>query len=232
MQNKRKQWLSLILGLILFNACSYSYVPHVVNTPLFTEQGELQLALHASTGTDLQLAYSFSDHWGLMANASYADFSKKEKKHQFHSGELGLGYFNSFDQKGMWEIYAGAGRGKYFFDRTSKLDDPFVDFTRTRLFIQPALGTKSDQFEGSLAARFSWVQLQEDHRKAQGLFFEPAMTAKIGNPNIRLVFQLGASLPAREDKLKFDYEILFLSFGLQAKFHPVKKADPAAGAGK
>jgi len=217
-------FLIFSLAIVMLSGCKSSYIPHTVNTPLFTEKGELQLAVHASTGIDPQIAYSITDNLGVMANASFASFNKEseEKIWRFGSGEAALGYFKAFDSKGSWEVYAGGGWGKYELSGFDVLGDPYLDFNRMRLFVQPAIGTKSDLFEGSIAWRLSWVQLMESNRSASGLFSEPTLTAKIGNANFKGVFQIGACLPFKEGDLRFSHEIIFLSIGLQARFPNLK----------
>lgn len=223
-----KSSIGVLIGslfIVMLSGCKSSYIPHTVNTPLFTEKGELQMAVHASTGFDPQIAYSITDNVGVMVNASFANFDKKNNGQawRFGSTEAALGYFNAFDSKGSWEVYAGGGWGQYKLSGFDVIGNPYLDFNRARLFVQPAIGTKSDLFEGSIAWRFSYVHLMESDRSASGLFSEPVLTAKIGNPNFKGVFQIGACLPFREGSIGFSHEIIFLSIGLQARFPNLKK---------
>ena len=76
----RKQLL-LVIGLwcaFAFSSCSSMYIPSMVNTPLLSEQGEIQGELSLTTNAvQLGVDYAITDHLAAMAqtNISYGNFT-------------------------------------------------------------------------------------------------------------------------------------------------------------
>ncbi len=217
--HKFASFLTGCLFILLQTGCVV-YVPNVINTPLLSEKGEIQANLNfGSSGFDPQISGAVSDHVGLMLNGSFKNSSWNNSiyfnKHNFV--EAGAGYFKKFEKYGVMEVYGGAGIGNiksYYQDIWS---DSAVSVKSRRFFIQPAMGVKTDYFEGSFASRFVLLNLDIDSETRTNFFIEPAVTLKGGSKNIKAVFQLGYSFPlgAVTDKL---YDPFLLSFGIQGSF--------------
>ena len=129
----RKQLL-LVIGLwcaFAFSSCSSMYIPSMVNTPLLSEQGEIQGELSLTTNAvQLGVDYAITDHLAAMAqtNISYGNFtnaydiytSKDEDstlldltnwgKFNNRHYELGVGYYNMFN-KDHFKMEALGGMG-------------------------------------------------------------------------------------------------------------------------
>jgi hypothetical protein len=195
------------------------YVPNVVNSPLLSSKGEIQANLnYGYSGFDPQLSAAVSDHVGLMINGSFRNSewsSMYFTKSRFVEG--GAGYFTKFEEYGIMEVYGGAGFGNidaYYEDIWT--GDP-VAVNSVRYFIQPAIGMKSDYFQGSFASRMVLLDLDLGNESKTLFFIEPAITLKGGSKNIKGVFQVGFSLPLSNVMDNF-YQPMLCSFGIQATF--------------
>ena len=129
-----KNIFTILLGCItvyIFSSCSSMYIPSMVNTPLLSEQGEIQGELSLTTNAvQLGVDYAFTDHWAAMAqtNISYGNFtnaydiytSKDEDstlldltnwgKFNNRHYELGVGYYNMFNKEHFkMEAFGGFG---------------------------------------------------------------------------------------------------------------------------
>ncbi len=202
---------------LVFNACTPAYVPNVINTPLLSNKGEFQCAIHTGTaGNDPQFAYAITDNIGVMLNGSFAnrtsDSTDDFHKHQFV--EIGSGYFTKLGNSGRFEVFGGFGLGKLKAKLDNNLWMSYEDVTSNRIFIQPAIGAATEIFDASLAARFVMVNMKQSSAKNTGLFLEPVMTTKVGYKYVKLVFQLGLSFPLNSKTREFSYQPFIFSIGL------------------
>jgi len=65
-----------LLLIFVFNSCrELEYVPNVINTPMFSDKGELQVAIHSAILSEYepQISYSVTNHIGLMLNGSFTN---------------------------------------------------------------------------------------------------------------------------------------------------------------
>ena len=104
----------LLLPIVFLSSCAPVYIPNAVNVPLNSNKGELQIGGYAgSNGFDLQTSYAITKEIAVMLNGSTMnrtdDSTSSYHKHGF--GEAAMGYYNSFDQAGRFEIFAGYGVG-------------------------------------------------------------------------------------------------------------------------
>jgi len=212
---------AVALVMTMFS-CSPEYIPNMVNSPMFNEKGEVQGNLAAGvSGTDLQLAYAVSDHIAIMANGSFYD-ETSDTTDDFHRHtlyEVGAGYYDLIGGHGRYEIFGGVGTGKikgYWED--SPLDNPVSDARFFKFFVQPAIGLRSDYADGSIGSR--WVLVRTDYNEEEpeaqaGFhpFFEPFIMGRLGFRNIKLVSQLGFSIPVGQE-VPFDYQPFMFNVGL------------------
>jgi hypothetical protein len=212
----------LILGaVILFKSCAPAYIPNVVNTPMLGDRGEFQAAVYTgSSGFDAQAAFAITDNVGLMLNGSFADRTSDSTdnfhKHQFV--EFAPGYHTKLGQSGRFETFLGFGTGKINALYGAGLWDSRSNVNYNRIFLQPAIGTATDYFDGSFAMRFVYVDLFQEDKSNYGLFFEPVVTAKLGYKYVKAVAQFGFSIPINGDHVQFNYQPFIFSLGLQGTF--------------
>jgi len=218
----KSKWNPVIFlsSLILFlGACAPAYVPNVINAPLLSNKGEVQLAVNTGiAGFDPQFAYAVTDHFGIMVNGSFANWTSDSTdnfhKHQFF--ELGTGYYTKIGSSGRFETFGGFGFGNLRADYSNDLWLSKSRVNSTRFFIQPTIGATTSIFDGSFATRIVLVELKQDNISASGLFVEPVLTGKVGYKYVKGVFQLGFSLPLNSNNLPFNYQPFIVSVGIQA----------------
>lgn len=213
--------------IILAVSCAPAYTPNIVNTPLLSNEGEFQAAVGTGTsGIDPQIAYAITDQIGIMANASFANRRDSSNFHKHSFAEAGLGYFLTIAKRGRFEVYGGAGYGTVdamyrqdiFYGRShAKL---------TRIFIQPSIGLSSDVFEGAFTPRIVFLNINNYsnvlHSSSFEPFIEPTFTAKVGWRYVKMMFQVGLSLPLTELRTYSNQPFMF-SIGLVGKIPGKKK---------
>jgi len=219
-------FLVFISIILIINSCAPAYVPNVINTPLLTNRGEVQAALHAGvSGFDPQFAYAITNHLGIMANGSFqnstSDSTNNYHKHGF--GELGLGYLRPLGTRGKFETFAGIGTGKIQALYENHLWASRSNVNITRYFIQPTIGITSKLIDFGFSTRISIVDLHNENASTTGVFAEPAVTAKLGWDHLKIVGQLGLSLPDNKENNVISYQPLLLSLGAQLNFGKVFK---------
>jgi hypothetical protein len=210
--------------IIILSSCATAYVPNVVNAPLLTNRGEVQVSVNTGiAGFDPQIAVAVSDHIGLMVNGSFAsrtsDTTNNYHKHQFI--EAGAGYYRPFGAIGKLEFFAGAGTGKVNANYENSYWVSRSDVSFTRLFIQPTIGFTTKVFDGGFTSRIVMLDMHQASGRSVGYFIEPAFTGKIGYKQIKTVFQIGFSVPFNDQNIKFNYQPFIMSVGLQGNFGKV-----------
>jgi hypothetical protein len=211
--------LILIIILVL-NSCAPAYIPNVVNTPLLTNKGEVQVSVYSGlSGFDPQLSYALTNHIGLMLNGSFAnrtDSTDDFHKHQFI--ELGSGYYRSIGSNGRFEAFGGFGFGNIQAHYENSLWQDNTTVKNFRIFIQPTIGASTDVFDGSFSTRIVANNIYQSSYNSTGFFVEPVVTAKAGFKYVKVVAQLGFSLPVNENNIQYTNQPFMFSIGLQGTF--------------
>jgi len=220
-----------ILILALLSGCAPLYVPNTVNTPLLTEQNEVQVAaLGGSGGLDIQTAYAITDEIGVMGNLSIADQADttRSRYHKHNFKELGIGYMTPMSRTGVFEIFAGYGWG------TANSRDSFSFFGPQkvaaegdyhRFFIQPSAGTRRENMHLALTTRLAWVTFTRlktgttvETKDFKRFFVEPVVTFRLGFEYFKIQTQLGLSIPLAKET-PFESQPFILSVGLFLNFN-------------
>ncbi len=204
--------------VLIINGCAPAYVPNVINTPLLSNKGEVQAAIHAGiSGADPQFAYAITNNIGIILNGSFAnrasDTTDNFHEHQFV--ELGTGYYTKIGESGRFETFGGLGFGNLHAKFDNNLWSTSSNVNFYRIFIQPAIGASTDIFDGSLASRFVMVNMNQGSNNSTGYFIEPVLTGKIGYKYVKVVIQLGVSFPLNFNNIDFSYQPFLFSIGLQ-----------------
>lgn len=211
------------LGLtITLSSCSPEYIPNMVNSPLFSNQGEFQASIATGNSNfDAQTALAITDNIGIMVNGSYGnetnDTTEDFHKHAFIEG--GIGYYDKIGENGRYEIYGGYGIGKvegYF--ENAIFDSKRTNANYNRFLIQPGIGISTGIFDGSFSPRFAIVKMDPDGPNFQtgdyNVFFEPVITSKIGYKYVKFIAQFGFSFPAGNQEINYDHQTFIFNFGL------------------
>lgn len=216
-------YIVLIFSLLgIFTSCSPEYIPNMVNTPLFSNQGEFEATVATGTSNfDAQLGYAITDHIAVIANGSYAnqtnDTTDEYHKHLMLEG--GVGYYHAISSSARFEIFGGYGIGEIQTLEEIFDTDDIVDVKYNRIFVQPAIGAVTDFFDGSFSPRVSFVQMNPGNDKSTiseswNVFIEPVITTKFGYKYVKAVIQFGYSFPINEDQLGYNTQRLILNIGL------------------
>jgi hypothetical protein len=196
-----KYLIILILTLCIFEGCSPAYVPNIINAPLLKTKGEFNaVASTGISGFDFQTAYAVTEDIGLMLNGNLLDRTRLIDNYKFSQQfvEAGAGFFHSGTKHLQSEIYLGAGVGnaKGIIDWQTNQINQRVQMMR--LFVQPSLGFTSDYFDFSFSLRTHYLFLESYNERANGLYFEPALTSKIGWKYVKVITQFGLSIAANQ----------------------------------
>lgn len=211
----------LFLLAIIFTSCSPEYVPNMVNSPLFSNQGEFQATIATGNSNfDAQTALAVTDNIGIMINGSYGnetnDSSDNFHKHSFI--EAGIGYYEKIGEKLRYEIYGGYGFGEVEGYFNNNLIEELTDARYNRFFIQPGIGISTGIYDGSFSPRFVLVQMNpvssNFNSSQNAVYFEPVITSKIGYKYVKFVAQFGISMPLGDQNLNFDHQLFIFNFGL------------------
>lgn len=241
-----KRWPAALFSLmVLTTGCShYYYAPNMQNVPLFHEKNEVRATVAATTsdelnGTELQAAYSLTDHIGIMANFMTVNGGDAYNSGKGRYGEGGAGYYLPFAEKGVFEIYGGFGGGKAvnYYDASS-----WSDLRLNKYFVQPGIGFSTDYFDAVISVRVALLHytsirtsnpnsnIPEDvyyivaHRNS--LLYEPGITLRGGWKYIKLQTQWhasfnGTSPDLQQEKSAFN---IGLYFSFAQRFMDLKKA--------
>ena len=220
----RKNLLFFMFIASILSSCAPSYIPNKINAPLLTSIGEFKGSISTGTsGVDPQVAYALSNHLGLMINGSFAssnDTSEAYEKHQFV--EIGAGYFaNMGSPQFFYEIYGGMGYGKLESKEKNNLFNSRAKTNNTRLFVQSTIGYVSKNIECGVSNRFVAANLNESSSEKTCVFYEPALTCKLGFRLLKAVFQFGVSLPLTNVP---SHEPFIASLGLEVQLGKKKSA--------
>ncbi len=198
-------------------SCAPVYVPNVINTPMLSNAGEVQLSVSsASSGFDPQFAAAITDHVGIMLNGSFSnrryEDSDEYRKHKFF--EVGVGYYRKIKENVRFETFGGYGFGKVQTNRDYFFWPRNEGINLRRFFIQPTIGATLQPFEGCVSARVVYVSLNRTDRNPHHVFIEPAITGKLVYKRFKGILQFGLSLPVSNYDLVLEHDLAFISVGL------------------
>lgn len=213
------KWLAIMI--ITFCSCSGDYVANMVNSPMLKQQGDLQIGVSGShSGFNGQAAYAINDKVGVMVNgvesSSYYTNNNFSTSHEIVFAEGGGGYYHWFTPNNFFECYGGLGLGEVHNVHTQKKID--ITYFHTRAFLQPAIGVSADFFSMSLATRITQAHLSTDSITKNGVFIEPAITAKVRFDALSGLFQMGAVRAIYQSDAEMEVLPFWIGIGLQYNF--------------
>jgi hypothetical protein len=221
--------------LLLFVSCTTVYVPNTRNTPLFREQGEAQISgFITSGGLEGQGAYALTDHLAVIGSYTYGKQTTTNStanppieydwKNSF--AEIGIGYFDR-SRSARYELFAGYGIGEgtsldqySFFGLNNNV---VATGKRSRIFVQPSIGTNNRNFNIAFTPRLCYVNMSEfttavasAKPKDSGQFYvDPAFTAKFRLAgNLHGLFQLGLTVPV-PGEVFYEFSTMQVALGIQ-----------------
>ncbi|MBZ0201736.1 MAG: hypothetical protein IT281_03390 [Ignavibacteria bacterium] len=217
----------LIIALpFLLSSCTTVYVPNEINTPLFTDKNEFRGGLsYGVSGLNLHLAYSITNHFGLMTNGSYINLSKSSSSIYQRYGEFGIGYFRKFDAGKQatadFELFGGLGFGETRSHDNNTIDQK-EEGTYYKTFLQPTMAFALGWIHLALSFRFNYLSFYshtttnssvlKDNPKAIGV--EPAISLLMGTYPLKMKYQIGVSMIGPTNSVIFGRDFFFTSIGL------------------
>jgi hypothetical protein len=224
--NMKKISHAMGLAAILYlTSCVPAYIPNTVNTPLFTGKHELQANIGTGiSGWDPQVAFSVTNHIGIMVNSSFAnrtsDSTDNFHRHAFVEG--GVGYFVNPVGPLVLEAFGGFGAGKVesYYDNIGT-----ANANIKRFFFQPSVGVTNKVFDASFTPRLVFVNIEDVVNDPTKLyhngyqpFIEPTFTFKVGYKYVKFFTQFGFSIPMNSYDYSYDHQPFMFSMGLHATF--------------
>jgi len=236
---KRVIFSSLLSFVLFFFSGCYqpAYVSNRIQAPLFSKanQGIAAIAVSGTSGIEGQLAYSPFSHLGVMGSYLWAGSGKDSNSFREQFWEIGLGGYDTLSKYLRYDIYAGYGKGKSNSQYTTfnfwlpgvlhRVDAEFERYSACGSlgFVLPS-GS-----EYAIAMRYSKVHMQpyQDIQSGGGVdtvtgplnqtFFEPAVIARTGSPDLKAEVQLSLLIPGSRE-VKFETKIMYISVGLVGRF--------------
>lgn len=247
----------LLVFAVSCNTPRFVYSPPAHNAPVLTKKGDSKVGALYSTsyvgrqtedgeevynksrGYDVHGAVAVTDHFAIQAGHFYR-WEKTEGgrdnimlKYKRNITEIGLGYFRPINEKKnvFFQIFAGAGLGKFSFTDITATGANFHETNISKIYLQPAFLMRSNgSFTNTIALRFSSISYskiktsytidEQDDYKLDGLnrrskiFFEPAYVGSFGIKNLPgLRFEFQGSLSLLLDEKYVDYRKFNLSAG-------------------
>jgi hypothetical protein len=255
-------FISALSALLLLNRCSYPhyyYSPSMQDVPLFTGKNQFSGTMTGSFGTvnpslEMQAGFSLPGHVALMGgfmtgksdnSDSGEDYEDYSKNNYFESG---IGYYQSFAKKGVFEVYAGYGGGnqRHVFAYKEYLgslewqwiQDGNADISFSKMFIQPDIGIKTGAIEGAFSLRLSrlnfkdveysntayrQVELNDLIDNPTPWVIEPAFTFRVGSEAVK--FHVQVMFAGNLSQPVLDFERFRFNLGVHFCISP-KKTEP------
>ncbi len=219
----------LIIGavtLLIFSSCAPVYFPSGINAPMLTNRGEIQVNLAGGLGFYPQIAYAATNHIGVMGNASIYKSSSDTSSSMQGTLTFGVGYFGRIGNHGRYELYAGTEGGK--------MNNSYSQFDFKNWFVQPTIGYTSDLLDIGLTSSFVLAGFVDkkgaylDPPRYSTIYWQPALTTKIGYKRVRFLGQLSMAVDLNKDPKILVFPFYF-ALGLNVNLGQsryVKHSDP------
>ncbi len=215
---------SIIFSFVLvLSSCTTVYTPTEVNAPLLIDKNEFVAgASYTTAGAGLQLAYSLTKNIAFIGSGSWMSAKENNGRDYQRYGELGAGYFKSFDKSksSRFEVFFGTG-----FGEATSYDNDFNAQEKGnyyKLFLQPDISYSIGWIDLALAMRivylkytsYSFTQNTEGIPYLPSAFgIEPVVMIRVGPPNFKIKYQTGFSALTENKDKPFGRSGIIVSFG-------------------
>lgn len=221
-----------MLAFLSFMSCNSIYLPNSQNVPLFEKANDFQITGQGQIyvpsftyGFQGQVAYSFSNHIGALANYG---ITQTQKSANSQSGEFALGYYNNKIGQDNFSVFIGSGMASASAtEMASDIEIHHLKSDYKTYFIQPCYGFHQRRSSLSFSMKMLLVDSKDtiydpnllpSTSHSLSWHFEPAFTAKVklGNSPLQFVGQAGLHLTDYQD-LSFFRNFARLAVGFQWK---------------
>jgi hypothetical protein len=210
--------LSIAICLVIFGACAPTYNPTPSNPALLKQKGEVKVSasLSGSAGS-LQGAFALSDHFAFNTTLNAFSNSYTLINDTYSSRgtnwDIMPGYFTTFGQNGVFEVFAGYGIGS--------VKGTEYNGSLHKLYIQPSFGWAKENTEGALTIRLTEVLIPENN-PSQGrsaFFLEPLGTIRFGGQYFKGFTQMGFSFSPQflTGQRPLDFNPFLINIGIQVR---------------
>jgi hypothetical protein len=194
----KKFFIHIIIMATITSCNHYYYMPSTQNVPLFKEKNEYRATISSGAGdetssTDIQAAYSITNKFALMTNLMFAhggDPNDDEwaKGHYF---DAAFGYFKPLGNRGVFEIYGGAGASKqhHEYDSKSTPNGGLADLSFTKVFIQPSIGLTYNGFDIALTSGISNINFNKINNQISPSHSEYSSVKRISTNRNSFLFE-------------------------------------------
>jgi hypothetical protein len=217
--------------LLLVTGCSYPHMyhsPNMTTVPLFNDKGQFSFMPVVSFGTvytsfEMQAAYSLPGHIAMGANMliggrdnsgdTYEDFSKYNYFEGFG------GFYTSFRDVGVFEIYAGYGEGgerhtfaynDWDWGNGSWIQDGTAEMKFSGFFIQPDIGIRVKTIEAAFSLRLSRIEFKEVSYQGQHEEYGRLVELEYLDKNrTNWLMEPGVTFRGGHDPVKFQIQAVF-----------------------
>jgi hypothetical protein len=217
----------LALGILLGSCTQQYYRPRPNDPPLLSEAGQVKATASLSFTATPTVSASWSPARNLGLQAGFnssrssgytSDYNGnnnfKERRSFVYAG---VGYYNKFSQKGLFEIYGGIGSAGFSATGTG----PVSRLQMTNFYVQPAIAMVRDRMELAFSVRYDRLQrgltrldttIRPVYYNGEQKFLQyhgydllqPGITFRVGWPEAKFHFDLYESFV-----LNSDYETLY-----------------------
>src|SRR4030095_10016249 len=233
---KTKILVILFSFSLIFSSCTTVYVPSEANTPVFKDKYDFRAGLsYGNSGLNLQTAFSFTDHLGIIASGSYVNVHSSQSSLYQKYGEVGFGYFRPPDKKGdlHFEIFSGLGFGEA---RSTEHGFSIVDGSSSaelsesgkyyKIFLQPEMAMLYGWVDVAFALRLNYLRftgysdISHPGSKSIPASFgmEPSVSFIMGDTPFKMKFQIGLSEQGTVSGNDFGYTPFFTHVGFVIAF--------------
>jgi len=248
------QYVFLLFILFLINSCSYPhmyYSPNMMSVPLFKDPVEFSGTLSGSFGTintsfEMQTAFSLPGHialgGNLMTGGKNNSGATYEDRSDYTYFEGFGGFYSSFADIGIFEIYAGYGGGNqsHIFvyndwdwgGGDSWVQDGTAEMNFSKFFIQPDIGVRTKIIEGAFSFRLSRINFKPFEIDPASVYridelnailadkvswlVEPGFTFRVGHDPVK--FQIQGVYSANPSNPDLQFEHFRFNLGVNIKF--------------
>lgn len=219
--------IDVVLITFLLTSCHLLYLPNELNAPMLTEKSDISGNISGGlSNLNLQAAFSPVNNIGLMLNYAGGKTTNKyasSNTNKYNFLELGLGYYLPLDKIFLIDVYGGFGIGEaYTFDNSFN-STLITNGKYSRVFFQPSFTISvSDAFDANFAIRPVLLFMEKTTNQSiptqsNSLFFEPVITLKYGWKYVKIINQLGVSLPVKPTDFGFNPFIISVGLNFQLK---------------
>ncbi len=214
--------------LLMVSGCSYPHMyhsPNMATVPMFNDKGQFSFLPAFSFGTEnlnfeMQAAFSLPGHIALGANLmtggknnskdNYEDFSKYNYFEGFG------GFYTSFRDVGIFEIYTGYGEGSehhtfayndWDWGGGSWVQDGTAEMKFSSFFIQPDIGIRMENIEAAFSLRLSRIEFKE--LSYAGTYYRLEELRDLDQNSLSWLLEPGFTFRAGQDPVKFQFQALF-----------------------